>query len=350
MPLARNTGATAPDAGWALVGNPYPSPLNCNLIAPADRQNLDASMYVYESSAQYSGTYRAFVNGVGSGNPLIGSGQGFFVRVTAVQTLGSLTFHNAQRVTSYASQVPFRRGTAETRPLVQLRLQGPAGPSDALYVYAENGATAGFDPNFDATKLPNPSGLNLSAAASTGEQLAISALAQLGAATALPLSLGVPAPGTYTLRAEQLLNLPATLSAYLFDAQTGQTINLSQQAEYTFTVTTAQVAKAQANRFELRFGTVSGPLASASAQLAAEVALYPNPAQGQFTVTLPRQTGAAAIRAKLFNSLGQRVRADIALSTTGAPTTVNVADLAKGVYSLRLQIGTTSVVKRVTVQ
>ena len=57
-----------------------------------------------------------------------------FVRVSAGQTAGTLTFRDAQRVTSYATQVPFRRGTADTRPLVQLNLQSPAGTADALFV------------------------------------------------------------------------------------------------------------------------------------------------------------------------------------------------------------------------
>ncbi|MBC8081633.1 MAG: VCBS repeat-containing protein, partial [Hymenobacter sp.] len=266
VPLARSAGPTAADAGWALVGNPYPAPLNWTLVAAADRPNLDASMYVFESSAQYSGAYRAYVNGVGAGNPLIGSSQGFFVRVSPGQTAGSLTFRNAQRATSYASQVPFRRGAAEARPLVQLRLRGAAGPADALFVYAESGASAGFDPGYDAAKLSNPSGLNLAALADNDASLAIAGLAQFTAATAVALRVGVPAAGSYVLNAEQLLNLPTNLDAYLFDAQTGQQINLRQQSSYSFSVSAAQAAQAQAGRFELRFGPAAGPLAAVSAR------------------------------------------------------------------------------------
>ncbi|GAA4021569.1 hypothetical protein GCM10022409_01550 [Hymenobacter glaciei] len=345
VPLARTSGATATDGGWALVGNPYPAPLDWRLVTTADLANLDGAMYVFESTSQYIGNYRAYTNGVGGPSPYIGSSQGFFVRVSAGQTAGTLTFRNAQRVTSYATQVPFRRGTADTRPLVQLSLQGATGPADALFVYAEAGATAGVDARFDAVKMANSTGLNLASAPATTPLLAIDGRDQLTAATVIKLSVGVPAAGTYTLRAEQLLNLPAALEAYLFDAQTGQQINLTQQASYTFSVSAQQATQAQGNRFELRFGPAGSPLATATANGKSDVVLYPNPAHGQFTVALPKLTGAA-VMATLFNSLGQPVRT-LLLSATG--TTVDVASLAKGIYTLQVTVGNTPLVKRVVV-
>ncbi|MBH8571240.1 VCBS repeat-containing protein [Microvirga sp. STS02] len=349
LPLARNTGATAADAGWAFVGNPYPAPLDWSLVNGTDRPNLDAAMYVFESSNQYQGNYRTYANGVG-GSPLIGSSQGFFVRVSEGQSGGSLTFRNAQRVTSYATQVPVRRGTAETRPLVQLALQGTTGPTDALFVYAETGATSGLDSQYDAVKLLNSSGLNLAALAVGGPAQAIAGLPQFAPATVVPLSFGVPAAGSYTLRAEQLLNLPTGLDAYLIDAQTNQQINLRQQTSYSFAVTAQQAAQAQTGRFELRFGPAAGPLATSAALAAADVVLYPNPAHATFSVQVPKMTADTPAKASLFNSLGQQVRGNIQLSASGAATTVDVADLAKGVYTLRIQLGTASIAKRLVVE
>ena len=347
VPLARNTGATAAEAGWALVGNPYPAPLDWSLVAPTDRPNLDGAMYVFESSSQYSGNYRAYTNGIGGGSPLIGSGQGFFVRVNPGQTAGSLTFRNSQRVTSYTTQAPLRRGTADARPLVQLNLQAAAGPADALFVYAEAGATAGLDSQHDAVKLPNPSGLNL---ATGSPAQAIAGLAQFTAATVVPLSIGVPAAGSYTLHAEQLANLPTGLDAYLFDAQTNQQINLRQQARYSFTVSVQQATQAQVGRFELRFGPAAGPMGTSAALAAAEVVLYPNPAHVSFSVMVPKMAVGTIAKASLLNSLGQQVRNNIELSASGLTTTVDIADLAKGVYTLRIQMGAASIAKRVVVE
>ncbi|MDQ2772719.1 MAG: T9SS type A sorting domain-containing protein [Bacteroidota bacterium] len=345
VPLARNSDATAPNAGWALVGNPYPAPLDWRLVAPADLTNLDAALYVFESNAQYTGSYRSYANGVGGPSPYIAAGQGFFVRVSAGQTSGSLAFRDAQRVTSYATQVPMRRGSTDTRPLVQLQLQAGTGLADALFVYAEAGATAAADARYDAVKLTNSTGLNLASAPAGTPLLAIDGRAQLTAATVIPLSVGVPAAGRYTLRAEQLLNLPATLDAYLYDAETGLQTNLRQQPNYIFSLSATQASQALAQRFELRFGPAGSPLATASSHAAAQLLVYPNPAHGQLIVAL---TGTGPAEATLFNSLGQAVRRGIQLSVAG--TAVDVSDLAQGVYTLRTLAGDAPLVKRLVIE
>ena len=345
VPLARNSDATAPNAGWALVGNPYPAPLDWRLVTPADLTNLDAAMYVFESNAQYTGSYRSFANGVGGPSPYIAAGQGFFVRVSAGQTSGSLAFRNAQRVTSYSTQVPMRRGSADSRPLVQLQLQAGNGLTDALFVYAESGATAGTDARYDAVKLTNSTGLNLASAPAGASLLAIDGRSQLTAATVIPLSVGVPAAGRYTLRAAQLLNLPAALDAYLYDAETGQQTNLRQQPVFSFSVSAQQATQAQAHRFELRFGPAGSPLATVPSHAGAELLVFPNPTHGLVNLAL---TGVGAARATLFNSLGQAVRSNILVSAAG--TTINVSDLAPGVYTLRLLAGDAPLVKRLVIE
>lgn len=166
--------------------------------------------------------------------------------------------------------------------------------------------------------MANSTDLNLASATGSAPLLAIDGRDQFTAATVIPPSVGVPAAGTYTLRAEQLLNLPATLEAYLYDARTGQQINLRQQAGYAFSVSARETTQAQASRFVLRFGPAASPLANATANGAADLVLYPNPAHGQLTVALPRLAGPAVV-ATLFNSPGQPVRTlSLSLSLSAA--------------------------------
>jgi len=350
LALSRNpTGsANAADAGWQLLGNPYPAPLDYSLVAPADRTNLEAAIHVYASSGQYTGTYRSYVNGVG-GNPVLPVAQGFFARVSAGQTSGALTFRNSQRLVA-ADGTTFQRPTADDRPLVQLELRGATGPADAFYAYAETGATADFDDQYDAVKLPNTMGLNLSSVAATSESLAIDGRPTFGMATALPLNVGVPAAGTYTLTAATLNNLPVTLDPVLTDAATGQTVNLRQQPAYSFSVSSAQAATVMATRFTLQFVSHT-VMASAPALTVAEITIYPNPAHSTFTVLVPAGAATVSLHAALLNALGQVVRRQEAAPTADSRRlAVDATGLAAGVYTLRLQVGATTVTKRVIIQ
>lgn len=350
LSLTRNAATTpnATDAGWQLVGNPYPSPLDYSLVAPADRTNLDAAIYVYVSTSQYTGTYRSYVNGVG-GNPVLPVAQGFFARVSSGQTTGALTFRNSQRLTA-PNSTAFQRTTADTRPLVQLELRASNGTTDALYFYASVGATSAFDAQYDALKLPNTTGLNLASVATTSESLAIDGRPVFTAATVLSLTVGVPTAATYTLTAATLANMPANLDAFLSDAVTGQQVNLRLQPTYSFVVTAAQASAVMTGRFALTFSARTA-LASVTALTAAEVSVYPNPAHIDFSVIVPAIAGATQLHTELLNALGQVVRRqDTALATTGIHLTMNVTGLAAGVYTLRLQAGETTLAKRVVIQ
>ena len=343
--LSRNVGATAADAGWALVGNPYPSPLDYSQVAAADRAGLDGAIYVSESRGQYTGTYRSYTNGVG-GDPILALGQAFFARVSTGQTSGTLTFRNAQRMTTYADPVLHRRA-AETRPLVQLTLQGSGSPlTDEAYVYFEPGATDGFDAQYDAVKLPNTTGLNVSASFG-GQQLSIDGRGLLGSAQrVVPLAVGVPAAGSYALAATQLLNL-AGVPVYLRDRQTGAVIDLRQQPAYPFTV--ANASALLTGRFELVFSPQQA-LATAPAALTQQVALYPNPATGSTSLELPATLSREAIAATLLDAVGRPVRA---LTLPAQGTQAHLLDLhalPAGVYALQLRTSAGTITKRLTIE
>ncbi|WP_082115911.1 choice-of-anchor Q domain-containing protein [Hymenobacter terrenus] len=349
LALTRNAAgsANATEAGWQLLGNPYPAPLDYSLVAASDRTGLEAAIYVNVSTSQYAGTYRSYANGIG--NPVLPVGQGFFARVANGQTSASLTFRNSQRLTT-ANSTTFQRAAADVRPLVQLELRATTGAADAFYAYAETGATSDFDAQYDARKLPNSSGLNLASIASSGEGLSIDGRPVFTANTVLALTVGVPNAGPYTITAAAINNLPATLDALLTDALTGQTVNLRQQPAYAFSVSPAEATALISGRFNLRFAART-PLASKGALTAAAVALYPNPAYSTFTVVVPAVAGTTQLRADLLNALGQVVRhQDAALSATGARLTMEATGLAAGIYTLRLQAGATTVAKRVILQ
>ena len=342
--------------GWHLLGNPYPSPIDWNTMRigedeGANLQRLDAAMYVVQSSGPYTGTYRTYLAQAPndeSSSPIIPAGQGFFVRTSSPAAAGAIRLTNENRVTTFAAGPAFGRGPNDERPIVRLSLDNAAGTStDQLTLYADAQATAGVDARYDATKLGNPSGLNLSAVAPSGEALAIDGRSGFAAATAVALRLSVPADGTYTLRAVRVANLPAGLVAYLHDAATGQQVSLAAQPTLALTL-----AAGLSTRYSVVFAAAN-VLSSAPALTAAQVVLYPNPAgtAASVTVTLPAAAGTRAARATVLNALGQVVAETVLTVQSGqASGRIRTAGLAAGVYVVRLQAGAQVVSKRLVVE
>ncbi|MDO7849974.1 glycosyl hydrolase [Hymenobacter convexus] len=327
------------EAGWQLLGNPYPAPLDWSTVTvPA---GLGSAMYVYQSTGQYAGSYRSYANGIGQ-SPLIPAGQGFFVRVNTAGATPTLALSNANRVTTFGAQPAMQRG-AGTRPLVQLQLSSAAGAADDAYVYFEAGATAGPDARYDAPKLRNvgSAALNVFSLAA-GTELSINGLPQPGAQSlVVPLGVAVSQAGTYTLRAEQLLN--QTGSVALRDALTGTVLPLTAQATYRFSVAAGASAT---GRFSLLFGPQQ--VLSMTNALSQQVTLFPNPAHGEVQLSLPAVLQSEVLKADVLNALGQTV-----LTRTlpaGALRLLPLGGLAAGVYTVRLATSQGTISKRLLVQ
>lgn len=340
---------TTDGSGWALLGNPYPSPLDWGTVTASQLTNVSPAVYVFQSTNAYAGRYTSYTNGVGAGTGLIASSQGFFIRASTPGTTGSLTLTNANR--SATTTAKFQRTAAETRPVLRLSLGIGRQPAtiataqDETFVYFEQGATAGFDGKYDAYKLTNPSGYYLGTAAlvpaGTPELgLSISGRAPLTSATdVVPVWLSAPA-GTYALTATSLVNFAsAGTQVYLRDALTGTLTNLATTPSYSFSVA---AGAASTGRFSLIFGPAA-PLATApGATLGQTLAtLYPNPATGADNVTLA-VTGLPqhvhTVEATLINTLGQVVgRTTLSAAQSGARASLPTQGLAGGVYLLRLR-------------
>jgi alpha-tubulin suppressor-like RCC1 family protein len=335
------------DAGWHLVGNPYPAPLDWSTVASSQLNNVNAAIYLYQSMGAYVGQYRALVNGIGAGSSLIPAGQGFFVRASTAGATGSIALTNANRSTVFAGQPALQR-TVDLRTRLRLSLGAgsrPATPATAVeetFVYLETGATTAFDGTYDAHKLPNSTGYYLASASTDAAPLGLSINGRPLPGTTddvVPLWLSAPA-GTYTLTATELANLTSptgpTITPYLRDALTGTLTDLSRQASYSFAV-------APGAPYTGRFALVLRPasvLATASGALLAGslASLYPNPTAAQTTLSatgLPAT--AATLEAELLDAVGRVVgRYTLPVRQGLASQALPTAGLGAGLYLLRL--------------
>lgn len=330
--LTRTGTATGPGekSGWHLLGNPYPSPIDWDLVTvPAGMSN---AVFVWRSTGGNSGSYESYVNGSGTpGTDLIGLGQGIFVRVTSATPV-NFTFTNACRVAD--SDVPVFR-TAAARPQLALTLRATAAPTaeaTEAYVYFQENATAGYDPAFDGARPGRNVGVPTLATVVGNEELAVNALAPDALTGArLPLLVDVPAAGTYELAVRELTSLTGT-DVYLLDALTGTTQALTATSRYVFTAATAGE---QATRFALRFGK-----GAAVATVADALSVWPNPATGRAQVRL---IAPVTGRLTLVDGLGRTVRTQ-ALSAGQTDATLDLAGLPAGVYTVRAAGATTRLV------
>ncbi|MCB2406787.1 Kelch repeat-containing protein [Hymenobacter lucidus] len=330
------TGLTyriAGESGWQLIGNPYPSPIDWNRVG---LNNVDAAAYVYRSTGQYDGGYTAYVNGVGTN--IIPMGQAFFVRVSAVGASGTVAFTNASRETTFTDPTYARPAKTETRPLLQLTLQRQgttdAAGQDDFYVYEEAGASLGFDKDFDALKVQFNGGDQPTIYQQAGsDYLAIQGLPAGNSPRSVTLSVNAAVAGTYTFAPTQLLNFAATEPVWLEDKLTGTWHNLQQGA---YSVQLGQGLST--SRFVLHLHEAR-PLSSGKNNTwAGELQLYPNPAsKAPVTVAASGVAGTTA-ELTLVNSVGQRVwQHTAAVAGRELRTTVPVAGLAAGVYTLQVR-------------
>lgn len=349
------------NSGWNLLGNPYPSPMDWDLIPAGDltAAGLNSQVSVFKSEQPFTngldGVYLTRANGLGSlTNGLIPMAQGFFVRRTTTGT-APLQFTNALRPTTYENPSHFRASnTADLRPMVELALNqvGRVTP-DLTTVYFETGATPAADDRFDGFKLRSTGAMpSLFTRTAGGDDLAVNGLPAFDATatTVVPLGVEVAITGAYKLSLAAAANLPADTRVLLRDLATGTSQDIRVNPTYAFSMD----ASFRGARFELVFSPASSPLGVTAALNGVGVQVYPNPvATGtELRIALTGlPTTVSAVRATLLDNLGREV-SHAALTARAGITEggISTSGLAHGVYSLRLQAGTATVVRRVVVE
>ncbi|MBC7449012.1 MAG: DUF4394 domain-containing protein [Hymenobacteraceae bacterium] len=317
-----------PKTGWHLLGNPFPTMLDWDLVTlPA---GMDLTAYTARTTGGTGVVYTPLVNGGASGNDLLAVAQAFFVRLTSGNNL-SITLPQSARVNNFADQ-PVYRVAPDTRPMAHLTLRRAdqsATDADATDVVFQDRALT-------AVKLRAEGAAASIFALAGGQELAIQSLspAAVEAAT-VPLGLNLPVAGTYVLSAAELRNF-APGAVTLVDARTNTSYDLTQQPDVRFTAT---APGADLTRFSLRFGR--GASVTAVSTLSLDV--YPNPvgAAANLTVTALGIGQGATAEVGLYDALGRAVlHQTVAVTSESASAVFNTCNLRPGAYTLRLTTAT----------
>lgn len=327
--------STASKAGYNLIGNPYPSPLDWNLVRAANPGSMTDKFYdgiwVWKATGLSSGTYQTYINGLGTlQNGIIPAMQGFLVWVNDNT---NFTFRNSYRVTSYVNPAVYRQAP-EQRPTLQLALTA-AGDTvkDETIVYFQKEATAEAEHNFDAGKLPAVGQAWLYTLAGL-DSLAVNGLPEFTQPLTVPLGVEVPVKRSYTFTANELLNFSPGTRILLEDKLTGTRTALISGATYTFTATHKG---SQGDRFLLRFN----PAGTEDKLLASHLLVYPNPSKTRLiTVEMAALPQIDEVQLTVTDVLGRKVMSKtVAVNSQGLHESLHLERQAAGTYVLQLKAG-----------
>jgi hypothetical protein len=292
-----NAGSFSPTVVYAgsgnnLVPNPYPSAIDWR-AAPGwtkDPAKIANSVYIWPSGGS---NYAAYVLGVGTngGSRYIPAGQAFFVKAIGASPVLTMTddvrVHNSK---------PFFKDGEVIPDLLRISAEANNFKDEAVVRFTEN-ATTSADTDFDAWKMYGTDGApQLYTLATDNEMLAINSLPYLETAYTVPMNFEMKANQPVTFTFTNIESFDASVTIFLKDELTNQTVNLRNQQVYTFN----HNSENGANRFKLVFGGTIGVdeiNAETNKMWISGNTLY---------ITAPELTGQTAL-VDIFNVSGQKL-------------------------------------------
>ncbi len=237
-----NTGAqnVVLPAGFSVVSNPYPSPVNVGARLNATT-NIGTQFWFWDANAgPTAGAYRTKVIGSAATIPMNGA---FVVEPTAPTTIN---FVEADKVATDSSNL-FR--TSNQSGLLELQVLYNNYPADYLYVRFNNSANDQKD-MLDGGKLLNPE-VNFYTLSADNQKLSLDTRV-FSNNKIIPLGFTATAANTFTIKAA---DLGIAEEVYLKDKLLNVETKLDATTTYTFSVDPANSATVGENRFELVFRT-----------------------------------------------------------------------------------------------
>jgi hypothetical protein len=181
---------------WNLLGNPYPSSLDWDLVKPANISNMWTGAVYYLDQA--TGAYLSYNAGVGAGSRYVPPEQGFFAAFIAEPNV--FTLNNSMRTHTGGSTYY----KAEFDNLLVIEAAGN-NFSDAAYLRFDATATPEVD-HFDAFKLFTSTNPYLPQLYTMGgNNLSINVLPET---EMVPAGFKAGVPGEYTISIKEVTGMP----------------------------------------------------------------------------------------------------------------------------------------------
>lgn len=241
------------DKGWNLVGNPYPSNIDWDIVEGWTKTNLYNTVYVWNAPGNKYGTYVGGVANNGGSN-LIATGQAFFVRANAAGP--ALQINSAARTTSAVS---FLKEGNSIQDILRITAN-LNNYSHELVVRFKDEATDEFDGDYDAyhlSSITNAVVPDIYTVDASDVRYSINAVPYSGDEKIITMAYKSTGDGLVTLNASELESFNQSnpnIGILLEDLKTGTFTALKQHPTYSFTYYTTD----DPLRFKLHFGEALG--------------------------------------------------------------------------------------------
>jgi hypothetical protein len=235
--------------GYNLVGNPYPSVLDFE-SAGLTLTNLASTAYFWNQDLNGGlggyATYTIGIGGTNGGSRYIGPAQGFFVKVNNPGDIGTMAVSNVAR--THHSHTFYKDRPMNT---LNIKVENQEGISDEAILALREGASVGYEHQWDAFKLHNPSGPSIYFRSKEDYELAVQTL-EVSPASPVNLYIEQSVTDSFALKFEGIENFLLGLPLQLEDVKTGETFDLRSTPLVNFYSTTED----NPLRFRIWFGSV----------------------------------------------------------------------------------------------
>jgi hypothetical protein len=246
IPLT-HTGAEVDAAGFNLVGNPYPAPVDWDLVTlPGGVSSIISLIDNVSNGGLGAGQFVYYTQGgpqVGNFDGKIGSGQAFWIETSANTTITVAESNKASDV----NPVIVRKG--QLADVLRIKVDGN-GHMDESVIYFRDEATDTYDLGYDARKRENQF-INLFSYTEnelTTNKYAINALNGIECAREILLGLEKFTEGTYTFQFSEMESFSQPYIFTLIDNFAGKSVSLNDT--YVFQVT-SDPASSGLDRFKI---------------------------------------------------------------------------------------------------
>lgn len=245
FPYEIQPGTASVLEGWNLLGNPYAAPLQWGTSGWISN-GLNTMAYLRDNSAE--GRYLIWDAADGDGDEefggLIAQGQAFWVK--AISASAGLTV--AENAKASAFPTFFRTKGKSTHAGLTLSLTHNAA-IDKAYVKVNDRTTTSFNATYDGLKKKNGY-FNLSILSLDSISVAIKNLPDTACVNRVGLLIDDVKPGVYNLNVTGSFLDMAESNVYLIDTYLDSLLEIHQNKNYSFTVTTDPLSFGK-KRFQL---------------------------------------------------------------------------------------------------